>query len=356
MRLTNIITLITLFLFSNIFADRLVDPKGSYKTVPLEKDEIIIKVIQSDVKSIANVSTARKTMLENLNHMVNMGKKACAEGDKPDILLYHEFPLTGYFTGDRATKLATSITIPGEETKALGKLAKECDAYLIFGAYVNDPNWAGHVLSINTVFGRDGNITMKVWKVRNIKRFYDTFEITTTTIESVRDKFRSMNSIEDEFPVLRTEFGNIAVSTVQLDPFVFAAFAMKGTEIMLRTATMYYQEDVINTARTHYFYSAMSNIPGEGVYGGNSMVVNYYGDVMGQLSDTEEGILSAKIDIAKFRKNRKLPQYSTEMTKEIFAQYVQEIPLNHMDLPKDKLPKDGVSMKTLLDTVSRWLN
>jgi len=35
-----------------------------------------------------------------------------------------------------------------------------------------------------------------------------------------------------EFPVLQTEYGNIAVSTVQLDPFVYAAFAMRGVEIM----------------------------------------------------------------------------------------------------------------------------
>lgn len=348
-------SVIIIFLAFTLNAKVLVRSDGSYETAKLE-GMAILKVIQNDVGNFDSIESIPETLEKNLKHMVDMGKRACAEEDKPNILVYHEFPLTGYFSGNREVKLKASITVPGKETDALAKLAKECGTYIIFGAYAKDNDWPGHVLSINTVIDREGKIVARVWKVKNIKRFYDTSEIYTTTIESVRDKFRQKYSLDDEFPVLKTEFGNIAVTTVQLDPFVMAAFAMKGAEIIIRTATMFFKEDVIQTARVNNVYSVMANIPGPAPYGGGSMVVNHLGDVMGMLDHENEGILTAKLPIFFFRKGRKIPQYSTEMTKEIFSQYVQEIPLNHLDLPEDKLPKDGKTMKTLLDGISRWLN
>ena len=130
----------------------------------------------------------------------------------------------------------------------------------MFGSYARDPEWPGHIISINAVIGRDGTVVKQFWKTRSVKRLNEGTEIPTTTIENVRDRYRARYGIEEEFPVLRTEFGNIAVSTVQLDPFVFAAFAMRGVEIMLRTATLFSKSDVVATAFFHNFYSAMSNI------------------------------------------------------------------------------------------------
>ena len=205
----------------------LVQKNGSYKIIPLEKDSIVLKVIQNGVNSLQNFPTPQEGLKHNLDHMIKLARTACSEGKKPDILLYHEFPLTGYSSGTRDEKLKFTVQIPGPETRALGKLAKECDTYLIFGSYALDPEWPNHILSINTAIGRDGQIAKLFWKSRNIKRFYKDREITTTTVEAVRDAYRSKYGIDEEFPILRTEFGNIAVSTVQGDPFIFAAFAMK---------------------------------------------------------------------------------------------------------------------------------
>ena len=62
------------------------------------------------------------------------------------------------------------------------------------------------------------------------------------------NRFRELYGIDNELPVLRTEFGNIAVSSVQLDPLVFSSLAMKGAEIILRTSTLYFPSDVAFTA------------------------------------------------------------------------------------------------------------
>ncbi len=327
----------------------LVKPDGTYETVPLEKSSIVLTVIQN----AANLSPEG-----NLARMIEMGEEACAQEDKPDILLYHEFPLTGYVYGERSSKLTQAITVPGPETDALGELARSCDAYVIFGAYAKDPiDWPGHILSLSTVIGRDGEILTKVWKQRNIKRFYDTFEITTTTVEAVRDRFRELYGAEKEFEVIRTEFGNLAISSVQLDPLVFSALAVRGAEIILRTSTLFFASDVAYTSLVNNVYSAMSNITDASEYGGQSIIVNPMGETMAQVeSRISEGFASARIPIAAFRAGRRIPQLTTELTADVFKQYTPEIPMNHLDVPESQLPQNGEQMKTLFDQISRWLN
>jgi len=268
--------------------------------------------------------------------------------------------LTGYSGGTRQDKLKFTIQIPGPETDRLGKLAKKCNSYIIFGSYVSDPEWPDHILSINTVIDRNGKIAKTFWKSRNIKRLYKDREITTTTIEAIRDKYRAKYGMEEEFPVLQTEFGNIAVSTVQFDPFIYAAFAMRGTEIMLRTATLFEEFDVSSTAAINNFYSAMANFTlpeGSRYNAGESVIVGPKGKLLAKHpSKSEDGIIEAQIPIAAFRKNRKIPNYAYEMVKPVFEQYKQEIPINHLDLAKENLPQTGQEMKALFDQESRFLN
>ena len=347
---------------ANNIENKLVTQDGTYETVSLEKDVITLKVIQTDVKSLQDYKDPKKGLKTNLDHMIDMAHQACSENSKPDILLYHEFPLTGYSSGSRLEKLKYTIQVPGPETEALGKVAKDCDTYLIFGSYATDPEWPQHILSLNTVIGRDGEIKKVFWKPRNIKRIYKDREITTTTIEAVRDRYREKYGIDEEFPILRTEFGNIAVSTVQGDPFIYAAFAMKGVEIMLRTATLFSEADVLSMAWINNFYSAMSNItlPLGTPYsssGGKSLIASPQGEIMVQDPSThEEGIISAEIPIADFRKNRTIPNYALEMVESVFSQYQQEIPINHLDMVTDQLPQTGEEMKELFDQISRYLN
>jgi predicted amidohydrolase len=289
-------------------------------------------------------------------------RKACSSGRKPDFILFNEFPLTGYSAGSRADKLKFTIRIPGPETDRIGALAKDCDSYVIFGSYATDPAWPGHILSLNPVIGRDGKVRKVYWKSRNILRLNPGEEIPTTTVESVRDRFRARYGIEEEFPVLRTEFGNIAVSTVQIDPFVFAAYAMRGTEIMFRTATLFSKVDVQAIAFYNNMYSAMSNItfPADsGVpasLGGGSLVVDNRGKVLVEDPSNNEAIIEAEIPIAAFRQGRTLPRYPLEVVQPVFEQYRQEVPLNHLDLPAGQLPQTNLEMKERLDRLSRWLN
>jgi predicted amidohydrolase len=342
-------------------APQLVRPDGSYPTVPLEKDVVVVKVVQHAPVNLQKAPSIEAGLATNVERMISWIDKACSTGRKPDFILFNEFPLTGYSAGTREEKLRFTIRIPGPETNRIGERARACDTYVIFGSYATDADWPGHILSLNAVIGRDGKLRKTYWKTRNITRF-TADEIPTTTVENVRDRFRAKYGIEEEFPVLQTEFGNIAVSTVQIDPFVFAAYAMRGVEIMLRTATLFDKVDVQAIASFNNFYSAMSNItfpPDSGVparFGGGSLIVDPRGRVLAEDPSNDEGIVEAEIPIAAFRKGRRIPRYPLEVVSPVFDQYRQELPLNHLDLPADRLPQTNAQMKELLDRESRWLN
>jgi len=336
----------------------LVRPDGSYPVKPLAKDKVVLKVLQTTVNSLQDFPTLEEGLEHNLKHMEEMADKACTTGMKPDFLLYHEFPLTGYSAGGRSEKLKYTVQIPGPETERLAKIARNCDTYLIFGSYATDADWPGHILSLNAVINRDGDLAKVFWKSRNIKRIYPDREITTTTIEAVRDKYRAKYGMEEEFPVLQTEYGNIAVSTVQRDPFIYAAFAMRGTEIMLRTATLFAEEDVTDMARTNNFYSAMANfaLPLNPKYkAGESIIVGPDANIIAKSKFLDQDdIIEAEIPIAEFRKGRKIPNFALDMVMPVLEQYVQEFPMNHLDLPRDQLPETGKAMKELMESVSRF--
>ena len=351
---------------SNAPADAAVMPElvaadGTYPTKPLEKDEVVVKVIQHGVTNLQDAATVAEGLQNNLDVMVEFAERACSRGRKPDFLLYNEFPLTGYSRGTRDEKLQFTIEIPGPETAALGEVARTCDTYIIFGSYARDAEWPGHILSINTVIGRDGEVAAKFWKTRNVKRLIPGEEIPTTTIEGVRDRYRERYGVAAEFPVLQTEYGNIAVSTVQLDPFVFAAFAMRGVEIMFRTATLFAQEDVKAIARFNNFYSAMSNItfPPDSPaapMGGDSLIVAPNGEVLAEAKGNVETIIEATIPIAKLREGRRLPRYPFGVVEPVYSQYVDEVPVNHLDLPAEELPQTRETMFDLINASSRWLH
>ncbi|CAM3633483.1 nitrilase-related carbon-nitrogen hydrolase [Litorimonas haliclonae] len=335
----------------------LVQADGTYSTVPIEKDTVVVKVLQTTVDSLGDFPTVKDGLNHNLKHMEEMADKACNTGKKPDFLLYHEFPLTGYSSGSRAEKLNFTVEVPGPETERLGKIAKACDTYIVFGTYATDADWPNHILSVNAVIGRDGALKKAFWKSRNIKRIYEDREIMTTTIEAVRDKYREKYGAEEEFPILQTEFGNIAVSTVQNDPFIFAAFAMRGAEIMIRTATLFNDFDVQATAAQNNFYSTMTNIAFDipGYNAGESIIVGPNGHLLAKSeSKTEDDIIEAEIPIKEFRKGRRIPNFAYEMTTPVMDQYVQEFPINHLDIASEDLPQTGAEMKELMEGVSRF--
>ncbi|MED5270314.1 MAG: hypothetical protein VYE26_02635, partial [Pseudomonadota bacterium] len=81
-----------LFVYSISIDAKLVNSDGSYETVPLEKDNVTLAVIQTGINSLQDFDDPKVGLRQNLDHMIDMGEKACAQNPKPDFLLFHEFP------------------------------------------------------------------------------------------------------------------------------------------------------------------------------------------------------------------------------------------------------------------------
>lgn len=241
-------------------ADQMVREDGTYPTVPLRKDRITISVVQTEVHG-APGDNPEPILKENLQYMLDSIDAANGYGGPCDLLLFHEFPLTGFSTWTREQHYNICREVPGPETEAIGEKAKQYGCYVAFGTYAKDPeNWPGHILHLMVLIGPDGNIVAKHWKQRNVRGMFPGSEQFTTNIYDVYPRFIEMYGLDAVVPVAQTDIGNIAMSAVQFEPELFRCFALKGAEIICRVATGGFEyEDMRLTSYHNSLYTMITN-------------------------------------------------------------------------------------------------
>ncbi len=338
-----------------------VSSTGNYDRVELTKPVIRLSVVQSRVRGV-DLSRLERSRRDNLNHMLQLIDAANNWGGPKDLLLFHEFPITGYSNQwDRQDVLKLAIEIPGEETEAIAKKAREYGCYIVFGSYAKDADWSNHVLSITTIIGPDGSIVDKHWKARNIKGVFGPgFELFTTTIYDVLDRYVEMYGWDAVIPVTRTPIGNIATSSVQREPELFRAMAMKGAEIILRTASGGFNSlDIQATSLYNGVYTAIvnnavsPNNPGflaDGNSGG-SAIYDPNGELIEEANSVHESAVTATIPIAEFRATHDLPLVHKELYEPIWAKYTNKYPPN---LFTDYQPEDTTDAARYLSDKAVW--
>jgi predicted amidohydrolase len=341
-----------------------VKPDGTYDTVPLEKDTLALGVMQLRVRpvDIRNVKQSRKA---NLDHMLASIDAAHGLLSRPkDILFFHEFPITGFSSAWSRQELhdKVAIDLPGEETEALAKKAKEYNTYIVFGSYARDKDWPGHVLSITTIMDNNGAILAKQWKARNIMGVFGQIELFTTTIYGALDRYTEMYGADAVIPVARTPRGNIATTSVQREPELIRAFAFKGAEICLRTATGGFTPwDIQANAAYNQMYTAVCNnaiSPGatelgvlEDAGGGKSAIYGPRGDVIAEANSAFEQEIVGTIPIAQYRRTHRQPAVAWELYRPVYDKYVAQYPPSHFS----KGPVDDLkAAKKLMDSVKRY--
>lgn len=304
---------------------------GTYETVPLGKENLSLGVVQSRVVPV-DISNLRQSRTANVQHMVDLIDAAQGMAGGPDLMFFHEFPITGYYHGwdlDDARKVA--IELPGPETEMLARKAREYGVWLVFGSYVRDPAWPKALLSITTVMNDKGEIVDRHWKARNIKGFFGgKIELFTTSIYDVLDRYVEMYGVDAVLPVSRTPLGNIATSSTQREPEIFRALAMKGAEIILRTATGgFFPIDAQATSFYNGVYTAVANnaaSPENKYYfadtgGGNSAIYGPDGGELARAPLAFETLVSHRIPIAAFRARHRQPAVHSELFMPVYEQY-----------------------------------
>jgi predicted amidohydrolase len=277
-----------------------------------------------------------------------------------DLFFFHEFPVTGYnykLTLAEGRKIA--IEVPGEETEALAKKAREYGSWIVFGSYVRDKDWPEALLSITTIINDKGEIVDKHWKARNIKGVFRQ-ELFTTTIYDVLDRYIEMYGADAVVPVTRTPLGNIATSSIQREPEYFRAMAMKGAEVILRTASGgFTPADMAATSLYNQVYTAVANnaaSPGNGLYfedagGGNSAIYGPDGKALDEAPTAFETLVTGRIPIRDFRARHRQPIVHSELFMPVFEQYRSRYGPN---LFSTYQPKDMADSTRYLADKARW--
>jgi predicted amidohydrolase len=337
------------------------NPDGTYPSVPLVKENIVLGVCQTRVRAVdvANLAQSRRANMDHFLRMIDAGQ---GWGGKKDILFFHEFPVTGYSDRwGRKEALAAAIEVEGPEVAAVGAKAKEHGCYIVFGSYARDPDWPNHLLSITFIMGPDGKVVDRHWKARNIKGVFVGFELFTSTIFDCLDQYTEMYGRDAVLPVTRTPIGNIVTSSVQREPELFRAFAMKGGEIFLRTATGgFTREDMMATSLYNGVYTAVCNNavspdnPGffAGGGAGGSTIWGPDAKVIDEADpDGSEQILTARIPIGAFRQRFRQPVVHMSLYRDVFDAYKQRYPPN---LFGAYLPTDGQDAARYLKDKAQW--
>jgi len=320
-----------------------VPVNGKYETAPLRKDTIRVTAVQSPIRA-ADPKNPKEIMTSNLNKMLVSLDQANGFPGPQDLVCFHEQPIMGWNPWNREEALKVAIEIPGKETEALGKKAKEYGCYIAFGTYARSDDWPDHLLLIGVLIGPDGNVVAQHWKLHNV-RLSPSWTMFTTSVWDVLDQYTEMYGADAVLPIARTDIGNLSLTISPYDPDIHRALAIKGAEICVRfssggfnaadsqSAALFNQNYVITINQS--LSPQQTGFPAYAGAGGTSI----YGP-FGREVDIAETIhdehVTASIPIAQFREGHRPPDVPMALVMPVYEQYT---PPNPPNLQADYLPQ-----------------
>jgi predicted amidohydrolase len=332
-------------------AEAAADPKvavhvgGKYEQVPLRKDSLRVTAVQSVIRSVRDTRNPAKEMKANVDHMLDMVDAANGFPGPQDLVCFHEQPIMGWQPWTLDEALRVSIEVPGPETEALGKKAKQHGCYITFGTYAKDKDWPGHLLLNGILIGPDGNVVANHWKTNNSRGFKPGWDIFTTSIYDVLDRYREMYGEDAVLPIARTDIGNISCSITPGQADVMRAHTMKGLELRLSSSSGGYNlEDTAVISLHNRLWTVVVNQslspdqPGfpEFSGSGDTAIFGPNGRIVARARSINEEFVSTVIPIAEFRRTRSIPDVPMEMLMPVYSKYV---PRNGPNAQASYVPK-----------------
>ncbi len=342
----------------------MVRPDGTYPTVELRKDFVTAAVVQTRVMGVDG-GNPRPGLRANLEYLLESIDTAQGWGGPSDLLLFHEFPITGFRQWTRDEHYRLALEIPGPETEAIAKRTRQHNCYVVFGSYAKDPDWPDHILHLMIMVGPEGQV-IKHWKQRNVRGMFPGSEQYTTSIYDVYHRFVEMYGQDAVIPVERTDIGNIALSAVQFEPELFRCMALKGAEIICRVATGGFEYDDMRLTSYHNsLYTLICNNsvntqgrnPGffeDTAYGGpgRSAIFGPRGVELAKAGPFETKRV-ARLPMREFRARHRIPDLHYRMYKPVLDQYQERY---DPGLYLHYLPKDKRDAFKMFQENARWLH
>ena len=311
--------------------ESLVASDGNYARVPLRKERIRVTAVQSIMRAVRDTKNPGPEMRANLAHMIELLDSANGFFGPQDLVCFHEQPIMGWNPWNREEALRVAMDIPGPETEALGKKAKEYGCYVTFGTYARDPDWPGHLLLNGILISPEGEIVANHWKTSNVRGGLPGWDIFTTSIYDVLDQYREMYGEDAVLPLARTDIGNISCSITPFQPDTARALAMKGMELRLSSASGGYNvAEAELLSRYNNLWSVVCNQsispdqPGfpEFAGAGDTAIYAPDGSPPRRVKSANEEFVRASIPIADFRRSRSIPPWvPMEMLRPVYDAY-----------------------------------
>ncbi len=304
---------------------------GKYEQVPLRKDMLRVTAVQSPIRSVRDTKNPAKEMKANVDHMCDMIDAANGFPGPQDLVCFHEQPIMGWQPWNLEEALRVAIEVPGPEIEALGKKAKQYGCYITFGTYAKDKDWPGHLLLNGILIGPDGKVAANHWKTNNGRGFKPGWDIFTTSIYDVLDRYREMYGEDEVLPIARTDIGNISCSVTPMQPDLMRAHTMKGMELRLSSSSGGYSiEDAQMVSGYNRLWSVVVNQsmspeqPGfpEFSGSGDTAIFGPNGRIVARARSFSEEFVSTTIPMAEFRRTRSIPDVPMEMLLPVYSRYV----------------------------------
>jgi deaminated glutathione amidase len=318
-----------------------------------------ITVVQPRVRPVFKGTTAplrRDAIRENLDRACHHVLTA-ARDTRSRVVVFPEFFLHGFQMGrSNQDWIDASVRIPGPETEALGKVAKEGRCYVAGMLYDVIDDFPGRFWNTAVIIDPQGKVALTYRKL---------YAMTGKTRPGdVYDQYiRKYGGPESLFPVLRTPYGNLgALVCYDINfPEVSRCLALNGAEILLHISSEgrsgYHLPDggweLARRVRAYenMAYLAMSNcgpfIDSDGPEDrshGHSQIIDFNGKVLNMAESAGETHITAEIDIEALRRRRAraslnfLAELAPQIHAPIYAA-AQAWPVNRWD----SKPMEGVA-------------
>ena len=307
----------------------MVEADGGYAAVPLARPQVRASAIQT---ALMNVSPAsfQADLRRNLAHVLDQIDAVFNYFGEKDLIAIHAHALHGWDKWTKAELERIALRVPGEQSEAICARARQYGCHIVFGGYMVDPGWPGHVIDAMFLASPSGQIAAVHWKATTQRGQRSGLDYFVTHVVDVLDAYVERYGADAVLPVARTPIGNIAMSAVFREPELYRALAMKGAEIFVRSGLGGYSKSDgelvsrVNRAFTLYSANALSPgnpryFPDNGTLGG-SAIFGLRGERLAEAREHETAI-SATLDVAGRRAVGLIPDISWDLYAPVYAQY-----------------------------------
>ncbi len=241
------------------------------------------------------------------------------------LVVLPEYLLTSYpgriSIPDFAHKAA--LDVDGAEYSALGNIASEQNIYLSGNAYEADVHFPGLYFQTSFVIAPSGEVILRYRRLNSM---------FAPTPHDVWDKYLDVYGVDGVFPVAKTEIGNLAALASEeiLYPEIARALALRGAEVLLHSSSeigspMATPKMIAKRARAfeNMAYVVSANTAGISDTAlplasadGNSVVVDWKGNILAQSNAGETFTAFADIDLASLRAARRKPGMTNMLSRQ----------------------------------------